>query len=59
MNKTEKTPKNELYHIIRGGSADQPADCRLNGPRRRLGAWPGFRSPVHGFRLVEVLDEQD
>ena len=57
MNKPEKTPKKEFHRVDRGSSwnFEQPIP---RAAYRRIGV-PTDRSPVLGFRLLEVLDEQD
>ena len=63
MSKTEKAPKKEFHRFVRGGSWDyDPQNARADdlGAQLRRGSLSlGLRSIILGFRLVEVLDEQD
>jgi hypothetical protein len=57
MSKTEKAPKKESSRVDRGGSwSSTPQYARLGW---RGNVVPGARGDYIGFRLVEVLDEQD
>ena len=56
MSKTEKTPKKRSFRVNRGG-------CWAYGTRNAQIAYRRVDDPaggaVLGFRLLEVLDEQD
>jgi hypothetical protein len=57
MSKTEKTPKKEFHHVVRGGWWD--ADV-MRGVMRSAILYnidTGCRNNSLGIRLVEVLDE--
>jgi formylglycine-generating enzyme required for sulfatase activity len=56
MSKTKKTPKRRISHLFRGGGW---TDSGSQSARAAFRSFAAHADAVLGFRLVEVLDEQD